>query len=46
VTGSDHDGAFIIALFNSPSPLARFIVSVGGCCLASVLMPVVWLRDV
>jgi len=24
------------------SPLARFIVSVGGCC-ASVLMPVVWL---
>src|SRR5258707_8068508 len=25
------------------SPPARFIVSVGGCCLASVLMPVVWL---
>src|SRR6185436_18153628 len=25
------------------SPLARFIVSVGGCCLASVAIPVVWL---
>src|SRR6185295_14101826 len=25
------------------SPLARFIVSVGGCCFASVAIPVVWL---